>query len=93
MFLCHLPILFNTHEVDQGRPPGHGEDVDESGEPVEVQVNQDEDGAESLKDPIEHMELHCDQISVFSFYSRRITNATHILVLLLTEPKYRRLKY
>ena len=91
MFLCHFPVFLNAHEVDQGCPPGHGEDVDESGEPVEVQVNQDEDGAESLKDPIEHVELHCDQISVSSLYSRRITNATHILVLLLTESKCRRL--
>ena len=93
MFLCLLPVFLNAHEVDQGRPPGHGEDVDESGEPVEVQVNQDKDSAESLKDPIEHVEFHCYQISVSSLYSRRITNATHILVLLLTEPKYRRLKY
>ena len=69
MFLCHLPVFLNAHEVDQGRPPGHGEDVDESGEPVEVQVNQDKDGAQSLKDPIEHVELHCNQISVSSLHS------------------------
>ena len=75
MFLCHLPILFNTHEVDQGCAIGDGEDVDEGWEPIEVQVNQDKDGAESLKDPIEHVELHCDQVSVSSLQSNRITNA------------------
>ena len=93
MFLCHLPVFFNTHEVDQGCATRHGEDVDEGGEPIKIQVNQDKDGAESLKDPIEHVELHCDQISVSSFYSRRITDTTHILVLLLTESNCRRSKY
>ena len=75
MLLCHLSILLNTHKVDQGRAARHGEDVDEGREPVEVQVNQDKDGAQSLKDPIEHVELHCDQVSVSSLQSNRITNA------------------
>ena len=75
MLLCHLSILLNAHEVDQGRAAGHGEDVDEGREPVEVQVNQDKDGAQSLKDPIKHVELHCDQVSVSSLQSNRITNA------------------
>ena len=75
MFLCHLPVFLNAHEVDQGRAARHGEDVDEGREPVEVQVNQDKDGAQSLKDPIKHVELHCDQVSVSSLQSNRITNA------------------
>ena len=75
MLLCHLSILLNAHEVDQGCAARHGEDVDEGREPVEVQVNQDKDGAQSLKDPIEHVELHCDQVSVSSLQSNRITNA------------------
>ena len=83
MFLCHLPIFLNTHEVDQGCAIGDGEDVDEGWEPIEVQ---DKDGAESLKDPIEHVELHRDQISVSSLHSSRITKTTHIHVLLLAEP-------
>ena len=93
MFLCHLPVFFNTHEVDQGCATRHGEDVDEGGEPIKIQVNQDKDGAESLKDPIEHVELHRDQISVSSLHSNRVTDATHILVLILTKPNRMRLQY
>ena len=86
MLLCHLSILLNAHEVDQGCAAGHGENVDEGREPVEVQVNQDKDGAQSLKDPIEHVELHCNQVSVSSLQSNRITDPAQILILLLTKP-------
>ena len=85
MFLCHLPVFLNTHEVDQGCAPGHGEDVDEGWEPIEVQ-DDDNEGTESLQDPIKQVELYSDQISVSSLHSSRITKTTHIHVLLLAEP-------
>ena len=85
MFLCHLPVFLNTHEVDKGRAAGDGEDVDEGREPVLVPVNQDQEGAESLQDPVEHVELHCHQVSVLSLHSYGITYTTHIFVLLLAE--------
>ena len=55
-----LPVLLNAQIVDQRRPAGGYQEVDDGDEGAGGKMDQDE--ADSLQKPVEHVELHRDKI-------------------------------
>ena len=53
-----VPVLLNAQVVDQGRAAGGHQEVEEGDELVEWKLDQDE--ADCLQQPVEHVETHRD---------------------------------
>ena len=57
-----VPVFFNSNEVDDRSATGHDQDVEDTREPVNVY--KDKEGTETLKHPVDKVELHGDKVSV-----------------------------
>ena len=79
IFFCHVPVLLYPHDIDQRSATGVNKDVEEGAEPVDE--DEHHEGADRLKHPIEHVELHCHKVPVLSLVPYKIAHSLDVYIL------------
>ena len=80
-----LPVLLNAQVVDQGRATGRDQEVEDGQDLLLYEHDQDE--ADSLKQPVDHVELCRDKVPSLPCNFGCSAEAIHPVILSFPKPK------
>ena len=86
LVLCPLPVLLDAHEVDDGSAAAHDGDVEDEGGRGGGGHQEQGEGGEGLQRPVDHVELHGDQVLVPPPLQAHVAQTLHPRVLVVSEP-------
>ena len=86
LVLGPLPVLLDAHEVDDGCAAAHDGDVEDEGGRGGGGHQEEGEGGEGLQRPVDHVELHGDQVLVPPPLQAHVAQTLHPRVLAVSEP-------